>query len=120
MHLLIIRHGESDGDILKRCEGRADYELTARGQIQVENTSQYLNEHYNITKIYSSPLKRAYQTAKILQNGQPLILDDNLMEFNNGLRAGLPYSEAYRKYPQVNVAIHEAKYNQESLLEFRY
>ena len=36
MKLLIIRHGESEGDILDVHEGRADFELTERGHSQAD------------------------------------------------------------------------------------
>lgn len=46
MRLLIIRHGESEADILDVHEGRADFELTERGHRQAEAMSKYVKEHY--------------------------------------------------------------------------
>lgn len=47
--------------------------------------------------------------------------EEMLMEFNNGLIAGLSFEEADRKYPYIpNLPIHESVYEQESELEFRY
>jgi len=34
--------------------------------------------------------------------GTEIILEEDLMEFNNGLLAGLPFEEARKKYPKVN------------------
>ncbi|MFA7715521.1 phosphoglycerate mutase family protein [Lactobacillus acidophilus] len=36
MRLLVVRHGQSEADILKVCEGRADFSLTKLGHEQVE------------------------------------------------------------------------------------
>lgn len=122
MTLLIIRHGESEADILNVHEGRADFELTARGLKQAKAMAEYVAKNYNISKIYCSTLKRALQTAKQLQKacGAPLLPDKMLMEFNNGLIAGLSRQEAAEKYPYIEVAPHEAVYEQESALEFRF
>ncbi len=122
MKLLIIRHGESEADILNVHEGRADFELTERGHRQAEAMSEYVSENYQIAKIYHSTLKRAAQTAGHLASKTKAVLipDEHLMEFNNGLLAGLKHSEADEKYPKMNVPVHLSVYEQESALEFRY
>lgn len=122
MRLLVIRHGESEADLLHVREGRADFELTERGHRQAEAMGSYVSQHYQIDKIYCSTLKRAVQTAEHLgaKSGLPLILEERLMEFNNGLLAGLEHSVAEKKYPRVETPLHLAVYEQESALEFRY
>lgn len=121
MKLIVIRHGQSEADLLKVCEGWADYELSPLGHQQAEKTSQYIAEHYQIDKIYSSTLKRAVQTAEHLveKTKAPLVTSDKLKEFNNGLWAGLPFDEAYAKYPNIETPIYTSHYQQESELEFR-
>lgn len=123
MVLLIIRHGESEADLLDVHEGRADFELTAAGHRQAEKMSRWVKERYSVDKIYCSPLKRARQTAAYLaeQFELPLQIDDKLMEFNNGLIAGLSRQAAQEAYPYVeNLPVHKAVYEQESKLEFRF
>lgn len=123
MRLLIIRHGESEADILNVHEGRADFELTEVGQQQVILLSEWVNNHYKLDKIYSSTLKRATQTALLLGNKQQIEIefDEDLMEWNNGLIAGLSREEAEERYPLViDLAPHDAVYEQESILDFRY
>lgn len=121
MKLLVIRHGQSEADILKVCEGWANYDLTALGHQQAQATSSYLAKNYHIDKIYVSTLNRAVQTAEHLAKETSLALNktDELKEFNNGLRAYLPYSEAYTKYPNVSTPIHTSNYEQETELHFR-
>ena len=123
MRILVIRHGESEADILDVHEGRADFELTERGHRQAVAMARYVKEHYDISAIYCSTLKRAYQTAAHLSEvtGMPLTPDEKLMEFNNGLIAGLKHDVVLEKYPPVeNLPIHAAVYEQESVLEFRF
>ena len=40
MQILLIRHGESEADILHVHEGRADFELTEKGRQQVQKLVQ--------------------------------------------------------------------------------
>ncbi|MBD5129399.1 MAG: histidine phosphatase family protein [Ruminococcaceae bacterium] len=122
MRLLIIRHGESEADLLDVHEGRADFELTERGHVQAAAMGKYVSEHYQISKIYHSTLKRAAQTARHLAEAAnaPLFPEEKLMEFNNGLIAGLERSVVNEKYPEKKVALHTSVYEQESMLEFRY
>ena len=123
MKLLIIRHGESEADILNVHEGRADFNLTDKGHSQAQAMADYVSKNYCIDKIYASPLKRAVQTATHLSEATaiPVTTDENLMEFNNGLIAGLSREEADAKYPKVqNLPVHAAVYGQESKLEFRH
>ncbi|MBQ3519189.1 MAG: histidine phosphatase family protein [Clostridia bacterium] len=122
MKLLVIRHGESEADLLDVHEGRADFALTERGHRQAEAMANYVAENYNISKIYASTLTRAKQTAGHLSDktGIPIAFDENLMEFNNGLLAGLPRAVVREKYPEVpNLPIDKAVYGQESQVEFR-
>lgn len=122
MRLLLIRHGESEADRLKMHEGRADYPLTARGRTQAQVMSEYLKEHYAITRIYHSPLRRAVETAQYLAQatGAPMIVEQDLMEFDNGLIQGLASQEADERYPKLAVPLHTSVYEQESVLMFRY
>ena len=123
MKLLLIRHGESQADLMDVHEGRADFELTARGHRQAEAMARRVAGEYRLSAIYSSPLKRARQTAQALagQTGLDIIFDDLLMEFDNGLLAGMDRAEAQRIYPRVpDLPPHMALYGQESALAFRY
>lgn len=122
MILLVIRHGESEADLLDVHEGRADFELTERGHKQAEAMAECVAKDYEITKIYASPLKRAAQTAEHLssETGVDIIFDADLMEFNNGLLAGLKRDVADKLYPEVkNLPINQAVYDQETKVDFR-
>ena len=120
--LLLIRHGESEADILHVHEGRADFPLTERGHRQAEAMGKWVTEHYKPDLIFASTLKRAAQTARHLADavGVEVIADEDLMEFNNGLLAGLSFEEAAVRYPRIeNLPPDQSVYGQETQYEFR-
>lgn len=123
MKLLVIRHGESEADLLDVYEGRADFPLTERGHRQAEAMSVFVKKNFDVSAVYCSPLKRAFQTAVHLAEATaaPLVVEEKLMEFNNGLIAGLERRVADEKYPMVSaLPVHDSVYEQESALEFRF
>ena len=123
MRLLVIRHGQSEADLLNVHEGRADFELTELGRRQAAVAAKRIQGEYDVTKIYSSTLRRAYQTAEYLAEltGLTINADAELMEFNNGLLAGCTMEYAEEHYPRVyGLPLHAAVYEQESALEFRF
>lgn len=81
MELYIIRHGETKWNSEKRLQGRSDIELNEYGIELARITSEALKD-VKFDKIYSSPLKRAYETAEILRGSRKLdiICDDRLKE----------------------------------------
>ena len=121
MDLFVIRHGQSEADILKVIEGRANFNLTELGNKQAEAMANWVKENYSINKIYSSPLNRAKQTAEYISKifGIGIIFDDDLMEWKNGLIAGLTLEEANKKYPEPIRYLHTRVYEQESYIDFR-
>lgn len=97
-------------------KGARIFALTEKGRRQAA-------QNYSVDRIYCSSLKRAYQTAEFLSGttGRELSAEPDLMEFNNGLLAGLDFQQAQEKYPRVsNVPLHQSVYEQESMLYFRY
>ena len=124
MELLIIRHGQSEADLLEVHEGRADFPLTELGIAQATHMAEYVAKKYPPDVILSSPLKRASGTAQLLQEkvGCDIKYKDDLMEFNNGILAGLSKKEAAIKYPlpEGGRPVHIPIQDGESELEFRY
>lgn len=100
MELYIVRHGETDTNHEGKINGSAtDLNLNELGINQVE----YLKKHLNIQmfdEVYSSPLKRAQQTANILnQNIHTVKIDDRLREINYGSWDGLPVTPTKLQHP---------------------
>ncbi|MGH0604059.1 histidine phosphatase family protein [Bacillus mycoides] len=119
MQILLIRHGESEADILNVHEGRADFELTEKGRQQVQRLVQKVKAEFPPDFIWASTLKRARETAETLAEAIqcPIQLEEELMEFNNGVQAGLSFEEA-KKYPGPKF-LHDRFENGESFIEFR-
>ena len=63
--LILVRHAETEWNRLKRFRGRIDIELNERGRRQAQAVASRLST-WRIEAIYSSPLKRALQTAQPL------------------------------------------------------
>ncbi|MCP4355518.1 MAG: histidine phosphatase family protein [Proteobacteria bacterium] len=89
----IFRHGETDYNLKKIAQGQSvDEELNETGLAQAKNLAEKLKDK-KIEIIYSSPLKRALQTAEIVgsQNNINVVIDDNLKERNFGVIEGKSY-----------------------------
>ncbi len=87
--LYIIRHGKTDWNNLNKIQGVADVPLNFRGYSQAYNIAKKI-EPFQPTKIISSPLSRALETAKII--GHQLLLhveyDARLGEYDFGNLTG--------------------------------
>lgn len=104
LKLLLIRHAESIGNVEGRMMGQRHDPLTRKGQRQAQRLGDRLKGH-SPNCIYSSPLQRAMETAKVLQRSQPtnvpIAYRDDLQEFHNGIFAGLTWVEASAQYPDL-------------------
>ena len=74
-----VRHGESEGNKEGLFRGRRDFPLTELGKVQAEKVGEAL-KNIDFTLIASSPLKRAYDTAKYIARSRKV---EVMEEFNN-------------------------------------
>ena len=79
--IYLTRHGETEWNIEKRLQGRGDSPLTKDG-IQRAKELRDRIKNIDIDVIYSSPIKRALNTANILRGNKniDIVTDDSLME----------------------------------------
>lgn len=94
MEIYIIRHGRTLWNKEQRLQGSADIELSDSGRAPAIESSQNMKDiHFD--KIFSSPLKRAYETACILRGDRELeiITDDRLRELDFGSYEGRTMEE---------------------------
>ena len=99
----IFRHGETDYNLAGRWQGQSvDFELNDTGLKQAENLSKRMKS-LGIEVIYSSPLKRAYQTAKAVacETGAIIHIMPELTEGALGLCEGMYRSDVKEKYPDT-------------------
>jgi broad specificity phosphatase PhoE len=103
-HLYLIRHGENLANLTKEFSYRkVDYPLTAKGRLQAEQTARLL-EKRGIAAIYSSPLRRAYETAEHLSGllHQDVVIMEQFRELNVGdLEGQPPTPEAWVAHNEV-------------------
>ncbi|NPA06191.1 MAG: histidine phosphatase family protein [Chloroflexi bacterium] len=101
--LLLVRHGETDWNREGRYQGQADPPLNARGRAQAHALGQRLQaEGWRPEVIYTSPLRRAAETAAILQTylPAPVRVEPRLMEIHQGAWQGLLVDEIAQRWPQ--------------------
>ena len=94
MEIYIVRHGETKWNKEKRLQGSTDILLSDAGRDLAIKTGHALMDT-PIDKIYSSPLKRAYETAVLIRNGRDIeiITDERIRELNFGSFEGKSYTE---------------------------
>ena len=73
MILYLIRHGQTDQNKRKCLQGRSDIELNDYGRELAVKTAEGLQE-VKIDMIFTSPLKRAAETAEIIRRGRDIPL----------------------------------------------
>lgn len=99
IRLYITRHGQTKWNTQRRFQGHKNSELTQLGKLQASWLSERL-ENTDIQKVYSSPLERAYETAKILVGGRGVEIEkaEGLKEMNFGVWEGMNEKELKEKY----------------------
>jgi broad specificity phosphatase PhoE len=98
--LLLARHGQSDWNASHRWQGRADRPLTERGREQARALAARL-AHIELDAVYSSDLRRAWETADEVARAQGLdvIQVPDLAEVDVGSWSGLTREEAEERFP---------------------
>ena len=95
----LIRHCLPDFPGGQRyCLGRTDFPLGAEGLAQAEEVASALP---SVARVYSSPLRRAVQTAQAI--GTPRLVE-GLQELYAGDWDGLPFSEIKIRFPELYAA----------------
>jgi broad specificity phosphatase PhoE len=91
--LILVRHGESEGNRDRTFTQTPDAPLTLVGRDQARRTALRIAQHYRPARIIASPFARAWQTAKILASvlGRDVQAEPGLREQSFGVLAGQPY-----------------------------
>ena len=106
MKLYIVRHGQTGYNIDNKVCGISDVELTSLGKQQAIKAREQL-EDQKIDYIFASPLQRAYETAKIINENHQLEIkiDSRIQEINFGKFEGIVNNEEFQYYKQ-NYGLH--------------
>jgi len=99
--VLLVRHGQSQGNAEGRFGGHTDTPLSKRGRKQAKLTAELLASE-KLDAIYSSDLRRAVQTAEPLARATGLEVTRTfaLRERSVGLMEGLTFEEAAAAHPE--------------------
>ena len=97
--IYIIRHGQTELNSRKLLQGRSDHPLNDTGRQQAAQAGERLrNEGIVFSRVYSSPLLRAVQTAEIVAPGTEILTDERLLEMDYG-----PYEGTDLSHPPQEV-----------------
>lgn len=94
MNIYLMRHGETDWNVLHRMQGRSDIPLNENGLSQAK-TAALAMRSIPFDCIFSSPLQRAVQTAQTVAAGRnlPIQIEPRITEMGFGKMEGLSLTE---------------------------
>lgn len=100
--LILIRHGETEWNVEGRYQGQADPPLNVRGMAQSYELAEQLTKT-NLEIMYTSPLKRAAQTAQVVVEKLqiPLFIEPRFMEIHQGDWQTRLRAEINQLYPDL-------------------
>jgi broad specificity phosphatase PhoE len=103
--LVLIRHGQSEGNALGIVQGRLDFRLTTLGVRQSLAVAEHARG-LDAARLFSSPLLRARHTADAVAAccGLTVEVDGDLIEYDAGEISGLTVDQIRRRYPSMVAA----------------
>ena len=107
LKLYIVRHGETEWNVIKRFQGQLNTPLTEKGMEKLRETGKNL-ENVLFEEVYTSELERTVKSAEIILNenrgykNKKMELKKlaELNEVHFGVWQGLKYEEVFLKYPE--------------------
>ncbi len=107
LKLYIVRHGETEWNVIKRFQGQLNTPLTEKGMEKLRETGKNL-ENVLFEEVYTSELERTVKSAEIILNENRGYKNKKmelkkLAELNEvyfGVWQGLKYEEVFLKYPE--------------------
>jgi broad specificity phosphatase PhoE len=99
--IFLARHGESDWNVQKRFQGHSDRPLTERGREQAHALADLVGSE-KIDAVYTSPLRRARETAEIVaaRAGLEAVALPELREVDTGSWSGLSRADVEVRFPE--------------------
>jgi broad specificity phosphatase PhoE len=91
--LIMVRHGESEGNRDRRFTTSPEVSITELGRQQAHEAAQRIAQRFAPERIISSPYRRARQTSEIIAGelGLPIEIVDDLHERDLGVLKGESY-----------------------------
>lgn len=98
LQLVLVRHGQTEWSRDKRHTGRTDIPLTPEGVREAQRVRAEL-ERREFTRVLSSPLSRALETARLAGLGDRVETRDELLEWDYGEYDGITTAEIHETRP---------------------
>ncbi len=100
MILYLVRHGQSEGNVVRTFHGQTDYPLTELGREQARQSGEKLRD-IPFARCYASDLCRAWDTALACLEGRGMEpeVTPGLREQDVGDMEGLSWDEMGERYP---------------------
>ena len=124
LKLYIVRHGETEWNVIKRFQGQLNTPLTEKGMEKLRKTGKKL-KNILFDQVYTSELERTVNSAEIILNENNGYKNNKLelqklAELNEvyfGVWQGLTYEEVFLKYPEEadNYFYNVKNYNAENV-----
>ena len=124
LKLYIVRHGETEWNVIKRFQGQLNTPLTEKGMEKLRKTGKKL-KNILFDQVYTSELERTVASAEIILNENNGYKNNKLelqklAELNEvyfGVWQGLTYEEVFLKYPEEadNYFYNVKNYNAENV-----
>ena len=102
MYLYLVRHGQSEGNVLRTFHGQTDYPLTEKGRQQAREAGEKLkSDGVVFTRCCASDLSRAWDTAQACLAGYEVKAEvcPALREQSVGDIEGLSWDEMGERFP---------------------
>jgi broad specificity phosphatase PhoE len=105
VRLILVRHGQSEGNASGVIQGRLDFGLSALGQHQARATAVRLAS-LRIDRIVTSPLARAAETARCIAEPHGIAIEPEpgLLEYDPGHVSGLTGAQIRERHPEIAAA----------------
>ena len=92
--IYIVRHGQTEKNKANVLQGRSDVPLNEVGIRQAEDVrDRFRSLGIQFDKVYTSPLIRAVQTAKIIAEGASPMIEGRLIEMDYGPYEGMDLAQ---------------------------
>jgi broad specificity phosphatase PhoE len=101
--VVLVRHGETEGESSIRYHGAGDVVLSEEGRAQARAAAQKIGDVAFDLHMASS-LSRAAESARIIRPDGPIELDDDLREIHFGRWEGLTREEIRALDPELDAA----------------
>lgn len=102
LRIWLVRHAQSTWNAQRRLQGKANPPLTDEGRRQAACVAERLSG-IGATALYTSPLRRAAETAQIIGQTTTLrpVQDSRLQEIGVGVASSYRWEELMQKWPHL-------------------